>query len=138
MTKYAGMRGGFAWSNIEIGTCLERSDLATEETIEKARPRQLENITLSGISGIEVPGEDVGGGEVGEGGDEEGGGGGEAGQGPQQPIGNHQVKAEECQMRFGVVEMFTLERVGVVGKRWKREEKTVWRALYNPPRPSQT
>ena len=63
MTKYAGMRGGFAWSNIEIGTCLESSDLATVLTIGKARPRQLENdqnITLSGISGIDVPGEDVG------------------------------------------------------------------------------
>ena len=110
MTKYVIMCGGLALSNIEIGTCLERSDLATEETIEKARPRQLENdhnITLNGISGIDVPGEDVCGGEVGEGGDEEGGGGGEAGQGPQQPIGNHQVKAEECQMRFWVVEMFT-------------------------------
>ena len=34
-----------------------------------------------------------------KGGDKEGGGGGEAGQGAQQPIRNLQVKAEECQMR---------------------------------------
>ena len=54
---------------------------------------------------------------MGEGGDEEGGGSGEAGQGPQQPIGNRQVKAEECQMSFGVVKLITLERVGGGGKR---------------------
>ena len=84
------------------------------------------------------PGEDIGGGEVGQGGDEEGGGSGEAGQGPQQPIRNLQVKAEECQMRFGVVELVTSERVGGGGKRWRREGKTGWRASCNLPRPNQT
>ena len=52
-----------------------------------------------------------------KGGDKEGGGSGEAGQGAQQPIGNLQVKAEEYQMSFGVVELITLERVGGGGKR---------------------
>ena len=73
-----------------------------------------------------------------KGGDKEGGGSGEAGQGAQQPIRNLQVKAEEYQMSFGVVELITLERVGGGGKRWKREGKTGWRASCSPPRPSQT
>ena len=66
---------------------------------------------------------------MGQGGDEEGGGSGEAGEGPQQPIGNLQVQAEKCQMSFGEVEPITLERVGGGGKTWRREGKTGWRAL---------
>ena len=75
---------------------------------------------------------------MGQGGDEEGGGSGEAGQGAQQPIGNLQVKAEERQMSFGVVELVTSEREGGGGKRWRREGKTGWRASCNLPRPNQT
>ena len=63
-----------------------------------------------------------------KGGDKEGDCSGEAGQGPQQPIRNLQVKAEESQMRFREVEIFTLERVVGGEKRWKREGKTGWRA----------
>ena len=59
---------------------------------------------------------------------EEGRSSGQTGQGPQQPIRNLQVKAEESQVRFREVEIFTLERVVGGGKIWKREGKTGWRA----------